>query len=103
MDLYVYYKVQDADTAGLQAAVIAMQAGLAAAHGVAGQLKRRPAAADGVWTWMEVYPGVARSAADRPDAAFASVLDAAVAEAGLARWISGPRHTEIFEDFPPCA
>ncbi|WP_374580783.1 DUF4936 family protein [Pseudoduganella sp.] len=96
MDLYVYYKVQDAVAADLQAAVIAMQAGLAAAHGVAPQLKRRPPAADGPQTWMEVYPSV-------DSAAFSAALEAAVAQAGLARWIDGPRHVEIFEDLPPCA
>lgn len=96
MDFYVYYKVQDAVAADLQAAVFAMQAALAGAHGVAPQLKRRPTTADGVQTWMEVYPGVAQPG-------FAQALDAAVAQAGLPNWISGPRHVEIFEDLPPCA
>lgn len=45
---------------------------------------------------MEVYPAVGGDA-------FLATLDAAVAQAGLARWISGPRHVEIFEDVPPCA
>ncbi len=96
MDLYVYYKVQAAEAAGLRGAVIAMQSALAAAHGVAAQLKRRPQAPDGVQTWMEVYPAMGGDA-------FLATLDAAVAQAGLARWISGPRHVEIFEDVPPCA
>ncbi len=96
MDFYVYYKVRDADTAHLQAAVIAMQAALAAAHGVSPQLKRRPPAADGVQTWMEVYLGAGQ-------AGFGPALEAAVAQAGLARWISGPRYVELFEDLPPCA
>lgn len=96
MDLYVYYKVQAAQAAGLQVAVIAMQSALSAAHGVAPQLKRRPQAVDGVQTWMEVYPCVA-------GAGFLDLLDAAAAQAGLARWIEGPRHVEIFEDLPPCA
>lgn len=96
MDLYVYYKVQAAHAASLQEAVIAMQSVLSAVHGVAAQLKRRPQAQDGVQTWMEVYPAVAGDA-------FFATLEAAVAEAGLARWISGPRHVEMFEDLPPCA
>lgn len=50
MDLYVYYKVQAAQAAGLQGAVVAMQSALAAAHGVAAQLKRRPQAPDGMQT-----------------------------------------------------
>ncbi len=96
MDFYVYYKVQAAHAAGLQAAVIAMQSALSAAHGVAPQLKRRPQAAEGVQTWMEVYPSVA-------GAAFLVQLDAAAARAGIAQWIDGARHVEMFEDLPPCA
>lgn len=96
MDLYVYYKVQAAQAAGLQGAVIAMQSALSAAHGVQAQLKRRPEAPEGVQTWMEVYPAVAGRT-------FLDTLEAAVAQAGLARWTTGPRHVEIFEDLPPCA
>ena len=96
MDLYVYYKVQAAHAAGLQEAVIAMQSAIAAAHGVAPQLKRRPQAPAGVQTWMEVYPGVSADA-------FPAALEAAVALAGLAARIDGVRHVEIFEDLPPCA
>jgi len=96
MDLYVYYKVQAAQAAGLQGAVIAMQSALTAAHGVQAQLKRRPEAPEGVQTWMEVYPTIAGRT-------FLATLDAAVAQAGLARWTTGPRHVEIFEDLPPCA
>jgi predicted enzyme related to lactoylglutathione lyase len=95
MDLYIYYKVKDADTAPLQAAVVLMQAALAQRYGVAGQLKRRPDSNDGVQTWMEVY---AATPAD-----FAAALDRAVAEAGLSAWTSGPRHTEVFMDVVPCA
>lgn len=96
MDLYVYYKVQAANAAALREAVMAMQSALAAAHGIAPQLKRRPQARDGMQTWMEVYPALAGDA-------FLAVLEAAVARAGLAQWTAGERHVEIFEDFPPCA
>jgi len=96
MDFYVYYKVRAAHAAGLQEAVIAMQSALSAAHAVAPQLKRRPQAPEGVQTWMEVYPAAG-------DAGFLAALDAAAQQAGLARWIDGPRHAEIFEDLPPCA
>jgi hypothetical protein len=96
MDLYVYYKVQAAHAAGLQEAVVAMQSALSAAHGVAPQLKRRPQAGDGVQTWMEVYPAVGAES-------FLASLDAAVVQAGLAKWTDGARHVEIFEDMPPCA
>ncbi|MTV36187.1 DUF4936 family protein [Duganella radicis] len=95
MDLYIYYKVKDADAASLQAAVAAMQATLARRHGVAGQLKRRPEAKDGVQTWMEVY-------ASTPEG-FAAELERAVHEAGVLSWIAGLRHTEVFMDVVPCA
>ncbi|MRW84727.1 DUF4936 family protein [Pseudoduganella sp. FT26W] len=95
MDLYIYYKVKDADAASLQAAVVPMQATLAQRHGVAGQLKRRPEGKDGVQTWMEVYPSAPEG--------FAAALDAAVAAAGLSAWTSSPRHTEVFGDVVSCA
>lgn len=94
-DLYVYYQVAEADAPVLSARVRAMQAILKR-----GQLKRRPGAADGRQTWMEVY--------ERVDAAFTGALDAAVAAAGLAELIAGPRHAEVFvdlraEEAAPCA
>jgi hypothetical protein len=95
MDLYIYYQVKDADAAPLQAAVVSMQAKLAAQHGVTGQLKRRPEAKDGMQTWMEVY-------AATPDG-FAVALGAAAEQAGLSAWIAGTRHTEVFTDLAPCA
>lgn len=94
MDLYVYYKVRESQAASLQGAVRAMQYGLAASHGVAGMLKRRPETRDGLQTWMEVYPAV--------PAGFVAVLDDAVAQAGLAALAEGPRHTEVFTDLEPC-
>jgi len=90
MDLYIYYKVRDADAASLQGAVRAMQTGLMSVHRVPGQLKRRPDSKDGMQTWMEVYPAV--------PAGFTEALDAAVEQAGLAALISGPRHIEVFKD-----
>lgn len=95
IDLYVYYKVRDADAAGLAPRVRALQADVAARHAVQPQLKRRPEARDGLQTWMEVYPGVG--------AAFPALLDAAVRTADLAGLIDGPRRAEIFTDLPPCA
>ncbi|MBJ7308795.1 DUF4936 family protein [Rugamonas sp. CCM 8940] len=93
-DLYIYYQVGEADTAALQGAVTAMQAGLAQRHGVAAQLKRRPQAKDGRQTWMEVYPAA--------PAGFPAALEAAVEQAGLSAWIAGPRHTEVFTDVISC-
>ncbi|SEN84292.1 protein of unknown function [Duganella sp. CF517] len=94
MDLYIYYRVKDADTASLQAAVVSMQSELTRLHGVACQLKRRPDAEDGLQTWMEVYAAT--------PAGFAAALDAAAGQAGLSAWTSGARHTEVFTDLVPC-
>jgi hypothetical protein len=90
VDLYIYYQVQEADAATLQVLVAAMQSELAARYTLAPQLKRRPEASNGRQTWMEVYPAT-------PDG-FDAALAQAVADGGLARWIAGPRHTEVFSD-----
>jgi len=95
IDLYVYYKVREQDSAALEPRVRALQAALAARHGVAPQLKRRPETRDGLQTWMEVYP----SAGD----AFGAALDAAARDAGLDALIAGPRRAEVFMDLTPCA
>jgi len=91
IDLYVYYKVRDADAAALAPRVRALQDSL----GVPCQLKRRPEASCGLQTWMEVYPGV--------DDAFPARLDAAARGAGVEGLIEGPRRAEIFTDLPTCA
>lgn len=91
VDLYVYYKVREQDAARLEPLVRAMQARL----GHAAQLKRRPLAADGLQTWMEVYPAA--------DAAFSGALERAAREAGLESLIQGPRRAEVFMDLTPCA
>jgi hypothetical protein len=93
IDLYVYYKVRELDAAALAPRVRAMQAALAAGHGVAVQLKRRPGSKDGLQTWMEVYPGA-------PDG-FAEALAQAARDAGLGALPDGPRRTEIFVDLNP--
>lgn len=95
VDLYIYYRVAERNAAGLAPRVQALQARLASGHGVAGQLKRRPGASDGLQTWMEVYPAC--------DDGFATLLATAVADAALDALIDGPRHTEIFTDIFPCA
>ena len=95
IDLYVYYKVREADAPALAPRVRALQAGLAASHAVTPQLKRRPDARDGVHTWMEVYPAVSDS--------FADALAQAERDAGLGGLIAGPRHAEVFMDLTACA
>jgi hypothetical protein len=95
LDLYVYYKVREANAARLQPLVRAMQASLAAQSGATNQLKRRPEAQDGVQTWMEVYPAV--------DDTFPAALAAAARSAGFDGLIEGPRRAEVFTDLTPCA
>lgn len=91
-DLYVYYKVRDGDTAALRERIGALQRQLAVAHGVAPQLKHRPAAQDGLQTWMEVYP--------RVGAGFAAALEQACAQADIGPLLAGPRQHEVFTDLP---
>lgn len=93
-DLYVYYKVHTEQAAALLPRVRAMQAGLSAAHGVSGRLKRRPDTREGMQTWMEVYPDVAGE--------FETILSLAAQDAGLAA-LAGTRQTEVFMDMSTCA
>jgi len=91
VDLYVYYKVPQANAALLEPPVRALLARLAADTGISGQLKRRPESKDGVQTWMEVFPGV--------DASFSALLESYAREAGIAGLIDGPRRAEVFVEF----
>jgi hypothetical protein len=95
VDLYVYYKVREADCARLAPLVREMQQRLADGEGVRAALKRRPGANDGLQTWMEVYPAVGDQ--------FAATLEQAALGAGLQAFIDGPRRAEVFTDLIPCA
>lgn len=95
MDLYIYYRVKEADALHLQQQAAAMQDTLAVQIGVAAALKRRPAPEQGLYTFMEVYPAV--------PADFEGALERAVAQAGLSGLIQGARHIEIFQDATSCA
>ena len=94
-DLYVYYQVRDEDAVAMASRVRAMQARLYADCGVAGQLKRRPQADQGLQTWMEIYVDTG--------ADFEEALAGAVQRAALWDLTTGIRHTEIFTDLPTCA
>lgn len=94
-DLFIYYRVPDEHAALLAPRVLKMQARLALANGVSGQLKRRPGSADGQQTWMEIYQATG--------AGFDAALAAAVQDAALMKWIDGNRHTEVFTDINTCA
>ncbi len=89
-DLYIYYKVRDADAPVLRERIRALQQALADAHRVTGQLKRRPGSKDGLQTWMEVYP--------RTGEAFGDAVERAFAGAGITALLASPRHIEVFTD-----
>jgi hypothetical protein len=95
MDLYIYYKVREAQAPALLPQVLAMQRTLAQEHGVATGLKRRPEAQDGRQTWMEIYQHAPQ--------AFTESLARALGSTGIGTLIDGGRHTEIFVDIEPCA
>ncbi len=93
-DLYIYYRVPAQHVDALLPRVRAMQARVA--KGAARcQLKHRADGGSGSQTWMEVYQQVA------PE--FEAHLASAVQAAGLAEFIEGTRHTEVFTEFTPCA
>lgn len=92
-ELYIYYRVADANADEAARAVSTMQRTLRAAHpGLAARLLRRPDAAGGVRTWMETY--------SNPSAGVDAAIETAIADAAraLSQWIDGDRHVEIFID-----
>lgn len=95
MDLYIYYRVANANSQELRGRVVDMQRSLSQDYGIVGSLKRRPEQKDDRQTWMEVYHTA-------PDG-FEAALERAVVHAGLAELIDGPRHTEYFVDVSSCA
>jgi hypothetical protein len=86
--IYVYYRIAQADLDAVREKVLALQARLCADHaGLRAELLRRPEAAEGQLTLMEIYvceQGI--------DAALQAAIEAAASYAGLA----GPRHLEAF-------
>jgi hypothetical protein len=94
-DLYIYYRVRSEHADLLLEKVRAMHQSLFRECAIVGQLKRRPEANDGRHTWMEVYLAI-------PDG-FETMLERAVAQAGLSALIDGERHTEHFLDYTKCA
>ena len=95
MDLYIYYRVRSEQAQTLQSKATAMQHTLAAEHGIATALKRRPEEKDGQHTWMEVYLAVPQD--------FETLIEHAAVQAGLSALIDGPRHIEYFLDCSTCA
>lgn len=94
-DLYIYYRVPEANAGILLEKVGVLQREVWQRHGIAAALKRRPLAHEGMQTWMEIYLAT--------EDGFEAHLDAAVAEHGLGALIEGKRHVEQFVDVAPCA
>ena len=90
-ELYVYYRVAEASLDAACDAAQLLQRRLRDAYpGLQTRLLRRPQAAEGRCTLMEIY---ARSGGI--DAQLQAEIDAA-ALAALAAWQIGGRHTEVF-------
>ena len=94
-ELYVYYRVREADAVAAEADARRLQSMLRAKNpGLLTRLLRRPVASDGLSTWMEVY---ATDAVAEP-AGVSAALQAEI-EREAARQltlIDGARHVEVF-------
>jgi hypothetical protein len=92
-ELFVYYRIRNADAAAARAAVRTMQDGLRQTHaGLEARLLSRAGDGDELQTWMETY-SLANSAEG-----IAPGLEARI-EAQAAAWshlLAGPRHIEAF-------
>jgi len=92
-ELYVYYRVREADAAEAQRDIEQLHDELRAAHpGLQVRLLRRPHASDGLQTWMETY-----AQAGHPrgvDEALQADIERR-AERYRAH-VEGPRHVEVF-------
>lgn len=96
-ELYVYYRIAQANWRDAARAVTAWQQRLCGAHaGLSARLLRRPEAQDGVVTLMEVYafePDQDTLAPQWPD-------DIAGGAPALRAWLVGERHVERFDALP---
>ena len=94
-ELFIYYRLDVADTPAAQAAVAVFQADLLARYPwLKARLLRRPNATDGQETWMETY--AADPALNSTGITPAVAAEIELAAAVLAPWVRGPRHTEVF-------
>jgi len=93
-ELFIYYRTTLADSTVLQATALAMQARLQAQHtGLNTRLLRRPEAANGLLTWMEIYD-LPASPTGVSESLQRDIETAALA--ALTPLLAGPRHTEVF-------
>jgi Domain of unknown function (DUF4936) len=98
-ELFIYYRVDLADSATLRRTVMAYQADLRAQFPwLHARLLRRPQATDGQETWMETYS--ADPALNSAGITASVVTQIEQAAAVLAPLLRGARHVEVFH---PCA
>ncbi len=96
-EVFVYYKVAEADVDAVRTAVDALHQALRADHpGLQARLLRRPGSSDGVVTVMELY---ARETTPTHPGGVDAALRAAIDERAraLQPWLKTPRHTEVFQ------
>jgi hypothetical protein len=56
IELFVYFRVREADAAAVLSAIVPFQAALSTAHpDLQARLLRRPETVEGLQTWMETY------------------------------------------------
>lgn len=92
-ELFVYYRVREADAAAAREAVGAMQNELRSAHPeLRARLLTRQGAGAGAQTWMETYS--LGTGSQGVDAAFEALIETRAAS--LAGFIDGSRHVEAF-------
>jgi hypothetical protein len=95
-ELFVYYRVAEADLGAAAHAVGAFQAALRGRHpALQAKLLRRPELTEGRATLMEVY---AQAGADGVDADLQADIERHAQV--LQPWLQGPRRVEVFH---PCA
>ena len=95
-ELYIYYRIAEADLGAATAVVTSLHAALTAAHpGLQARLLRRPELSDGRATLMEVYAAPGPAGVDE-----ALQADIERLAEGLAPWLQSPRRVEVFL---PCA
>jgi len=96
-ELYVYYRVREADAAAAQRDIESLHAELRRGYaGLEARLLRRPESSDGLQTWMAIY-----ARPTHPQGVDESVQADIEARAGQrAVHVDGPRHVEVFVGLP---
>ncbi|CAN5903429.1 hypothetical protein BH11PSE8_BH11PSE8_21490 [soil metagenome] len=95
-ELFIYYRVRSEQAVAALATVRAAQTRLSVAFPeLRMRLLQRPETVDGCQTWMETYATDPMNAPQGITPALEAAIDS-LAQAALAPYIAGPRHTEAF-------